>query len=81
MKTTPAPFTCPKCGHKDTEFHAVCPECGRPFVRDFIDTQVHPRDPDPMGIYAGKFWARVFFVLVLLGLAVSVLSSFGLIRI
>jgi len=79
MKTTP--FTCPKCGHKDTEFHKICPECGRPFVRDFIDTQVHPRDPDPTGIYSGKFWARVFLMLVLLGLVVSVLSSFGLVRI
>jgi predicted amidophosphoribosyltransferase len=81
MKTKTTPITCPKCGHKEKEFHKVCPECGRPFVRDFIDTQVHPRDPDPTGICSGKFWARVFLALVLLGLVVSVLSSFGLLRI
>ncbi|MDD1699800.1 MAG: hypothetical protein LUQ04_03285 [Methanoregula sp.] len=79
MKATPTPFTCPRCGFKDDKFHRVCPECGRPFVRDFIDTQVHPRDPDPAGIYSGKFWARVFLAGTLIGLALYLLASFGLI--
>ena len=81
MMTRQVPFACPKCGHEDAEFHTLCPECGRPFARDFIDTQIHPRDPDPTGIYAGRFWARVFLVLVLVGLVISFLASFGLIRI
>ena len=80
MKAQQKPFTCPKCGYKDSRFHKVCPECGRPFVRDFIDTQVHPRDPDPTGIYSGKFWARVFLVSMLLGLAFYLLISFGIIQ-
>ena len=79
MKANKTPFTCPKCGYEDSEFHQVCPECGRPFVRDFLDTQIHPRDPDPTGIYSGKFWARVFLVFTLLGLAFYLFSSFGLI--
>jgi hypothetical protein len=74
-----APFTCPRCGHNDNEFHAVCPECGRPYFRDYIDTQFHPRDPNPTGIYSTKFWAQVFLVLVLLGLVVHVLASFHVI--
>jgi len=78
MNVSKFPFTCPKCGYKDREFHQVCPECGRPFARDFIDTQIHPRDPDPTGIYSGKFWARVFIVLTLGGLALYLLFSFGL---
>jgi hypothetical protein len=79
MTTGNAPFTCPRCGHEDNEFHAVCPECGRPYFRDYIDTQFHPRDPNPTGIYSTKFWAQVFLVLVLLGLAVHILASFHII--
>ena len=78
MKVNQAPFICPKCGFKDGKFHKVCPKCGRPFVRDFIDTQVHPMDPDPAGIYSGKFWARAFLVCMLLGLALYLLASFGI---
>ena len=63
IKANKIPFTCPKCGYQDREFHQVCPECGRPFVRDYIDTRVHPGDPDPAGIYSGKFRARVRFFL------------------
>ena len=77
-KTGDAPFACPRCGHEDIEFHTVCPDCGRPYFRDYIDTQVHPRDPNPTGIYSGKFWAQVFLVLVLLGLFIHVLGSFHL---
>jgi len=70
------PFTCPRCGFKDKIFHTVCPECGRPYFRDYIDTQVFPRDPNPQGIYKGKFWARIFLVLTLIGLALGILASF-----
>jgi hypothetical protein len=71
-----APFTCPRCGHEDEEFHPVCPACGRPYFRDYIDTQFHPRDPDPPGIYSGTFRTQVFLVLVLPGLVIHVLASF-----
>jgi predicted amidophosphoribosyltransferase len=79
MKTRQSPFICPRCGYKDREFHQVCSGCGRPFVRDFIDTQVHPRDPNPAGIYSGTIWARVFLVCTLLGLTLYLLASFGII--
>jgi ribosomal protein L32 len=72
-------FTCPRCGFKDRIFHKVCPECGRPVLRDYIDTQVHPRDPNPQGVYKGKFWAHIFLILTLLGLAIGILVSFHLI--
>jgi len=73
------PFTCPRCGHGDKEFHPVCPECGRPYFRDYIDTRFHPRDPNPTGIYSTKFWAQVFLVLTLLGIAIHILASFHII--
>ena len=79
MKTSNSPFTCPRCNYKDSEFHQVCPGCGRPYFRDYIDTQVHPRDPEPQGIYSGKFWARVFLALTLLGLAIGILALFHII--
>jgi hypothetical protein len=47
------PFTCPKCGYADSEFHTICPECSRPFMRDYADTRIHPRDPDLTGPWAG----------------------------
>jgi ribosomal protein L32 len=74
-----SPFTCPRCGYQDRIFHQVCPECGRPYFRDYIDTRVHPRDPEPQGVYKGKFWALIFLVLILIGLAVSILPSFHII--
>jgi hypothetical protein len=77
MKIIPGPFSCRKCGHKDAEFHMICPECGRPAVRDFIDTRLYPRDPDPNGIFSGKFWAKAFLIALFLGLAVSLLASLG----
>ena len=76
MTDDEAPFTCPRCGFKYKIFHQVCPECGRPYFRDYIDTQAFPRDPNPQGIYKGKFWARVFLVLMLFGLALGILASF-----
>jgi ribosomal protein L32 len=72
-------FTCPHCGFKDRVFHRVCPECGRPFLRDYIDTQVHPRDPNPQGVYKGKFWALIFLIVILIGLVLGLLMSFHLI--
>lgn len=68
------PFTCPHCGNRSDEFHNVCLECGRPFMRDYIDWRMHPRDPDLRGtFYYNPYWARVFLVLTALGLVVSVL--------
>ncbi len=60
MNAKKTSFTCPKCGYKDREFHKVCPEYECSLVQDFLDTQIHPRDPDPTGIYSGKFWAWLF---------------------
>ena len=74
------PFTCPKCGYKSPEFHKVCPECGRPFVRDYIDTQVYPRDPDLTGVCTSRFWIRVFLVLTIGGILLHLLQEFGLLR-
>jgi len=71
-------FTCPKCSYADSEFHNTCPECGRPFMRDYTDTQMHPRDPDLTGVVTMKFWARVFLVLMAGGLFLGVLRLFGL---
>jgi hypothetical protein len=73
------PFTCPRCGFRDSIFHEICPECQRPYFRDYIDTRFYPRDPDPQGIYKGKFWGRVFLVLTLIGLAIGILASFHVI--
>jgi hypothetical protein len=79
MNAGKPPFTCPGCGYKGREFHPVCPDCGRVFVRDFIDTRVHTRDANPAGISAGTFRARVFLVCTLPGLALCLLTSFGII--
>ncbi|MFA5236511.1 MAG: hypothetical protein WC362_01490 [Methanoregula sp.] len=69
-------FKCQKCGHADREFHDVCPVCGRPFFRDYVDTQVHPRDPDLAGVVTSKFRARIFLVLMLAGIGVSLFFAF-----
>jgi hypothetical protein len=65
-------FTCPRCGYQDPALHTICPECGRPFQRDYIDTRVHPRDPDLTGVCTSRFWARV----ILLVLAVAAVFWF-----
>jgi len=70
------PFVCPKCGYADGVFHSVCPSCGRPFVRDYTDTQVHPRDPDLTGVVTSTFWARVFLVLLLCGIGTGLFLAF-----
>ena len=71
------PFTCPKCGYADLIFHAVCPECGRPFMRDYADTRIHPRDPDLTGTCTVKFWARILLVLTVGGIVLGLLASSG----
>jgi hypothetical protein len=72
------PFTCPKCDHKDSTFHMICPECGQRFVRDYMDTQFYPKDPDLTGICTSKFWIWVFLLLTLGGIIFGLLSSFGI---
>ena len=44
---------------------------------DYIDTQMHHRDPNPTGICSDRLWARVFLVLTFSGLFLYLLSSFG----
>ena len=79
MNTTPEesldlPFTCPHCRYRSAEFHYVCPACGRPFMRDYIDWRMHPRDPELRGtLYHDPFWARVWLALMVLGVVCMVL--------
>jgi predicted amidophosphoribosyltransferase len=68
------PFTCPRCGHQDPAFHAICPECGRPFQRDYIDVRVYPRDPDLTGLCTSRFWARIFLLVIAAGAAIGFLT-------
>lgn len=55
--TDEKPFTCPRCGYEDRVFHQVCPECGRPYFRDYIDTRDHPQDPDLTGVCKGQLYS------------------------
>jgi DNA-directed RNA polymerase subunit RPC12/RpoP len=59
------PFRCPKCGHRDEEFHLVCPACGRRFFRDYIDARMFPRDPDLTGVCTSRFWIWVLLLLLI----------------
>lgn len=77
---TEKPFACPKCGYRDSAFHPICPECGRPFMRYYLDTQVHPRDPDLTGVCTSKFWIWVFLLSILGGIIINLLFSFGILR-
>ena len=74
------PFTCPKCGYEDSIFHEICPGCGRPFFRDYMDTQVHPRDPDLKGVCTSRFWIWVFLLSILGGILINLLFSFHILR-
>ena len=65
-----ASFACPHCGFRDSVFHPICPECGRPFQRDYVDVRMHPRDPDLTGVMTSRFWARVFLVAVAIWMAI-----------
>jgi hypothetical protein len=67
------------CGTKSDRFHFICPECGRPLVRDSIDTRIYPRDPDLQGTFGfKKFWARIILVIVLLFLGIMYLIRYGI---
>ena len=72
-------FVCPRCGYSDNTFHQVCPECGRPYFRDYIDSRINPRDPNPQCVYKGKTWARIFLTLTPISLGVGLLFSFHII--
>lgn len=76
MEDPPAPpsFTCPHCGAVSDTFRTICPSCGRPYVRDYIDVRVHPRDSNLTGTFAyRRFWARVSLALIVLGVALTIL--------
>lgn len=73
-------FICPRCGFRDYIFHHICPECGRTYFRDNIDMQFFPRDPNPEGVYKGKFWAGVFLLLTVIGLAFGLLLKYHVIQ-
>ena len=67
-------FTCPHCRNKTGEFHYICPACGRPLMRDYIDWRMYPRDPELQGTWCyHPFWARIWLILAILGLGVFVL--------
>jgi len=70
-------FFCPRCGFRDSAFHTICPACGRPFARDYVDKQMHPRDPDTTGIFSGRLWARVFLACALAGFGLYLLGMFS----
>ncbi len=70
------PFSCPHCGWESDTFHTICPACGRPYFRDYIDVRMHPRDSDPIGRFSyRRSWARVFLVLAVLLIVFLVLIS------
>ncbi len=76
MKDTasPPPFSCPHCGAASDSFHPVCPACGRPCFRDYIDVRMHPRDSNLAGTFSfRKFRARVFLVLAVLVIILMIL--------
>ncbi len=73
------PVRCPKCGYRSCQFRMVCPGCGRRFVRDSIDTRLHPRDPDLTGVCTSRFWIWVFLVFTLGGVTLGLLLNLGLI--
>jgi len=77
MNTENLLFKCPRWGYTDKNFQEVCPECGRPYLRDYIDTQMHPGDPNPAGIDSGRFRARAFLIPPLTGIMLYLLFSFG----
>ncbi len=57
-------FTGPCCGYQNSSLQTICPECGRPYQRDYFDIRVHPRDPDRTGVCTSRFWARVALVVL-----------------
>jgi len=70
----PSPFSCPHCGEVSDTFSNVCPACGRPYFRDYIDVRMHPRDSNLIGTFSYRhFWARVFLVLIVLAAILTIL--------
>jgi len=70
----PPPFSCSHCGEVSDTFSNVCPACGRPYFRDYIDVRKHPRDPNLTGTFAyQRFWARVFLALIVLAAILTIL--------
>jgi predicted amidophosphoribosyltransferase len=71
----PYPLSCPHCGAVSDTFSNVCPACGRPYFRDYVDVRMHPRDPNLTGTFAyRRFWARVSLALIVLGVALTILT-------
>jgi hypothetical protein len=74
---SPLPFSCPHCGHEREKFHYICPECGRPLMRDYIDWRMYPRDHELQGtLFYNPFWARIWLglwlALLVLGFVVNI---------
>ncbi|NYT21487.1 MAG: hypothetical protein GKC07_06780 [Methanomicrobiales archaeon] len=73
-RPSPPPFSCPHCGAVSETFRTVCPSCGRPYVRDYVDVRMHPRDSDLTGTFAyRRFWARVSLVIIVVVILLTVL--------
>jgi predicted amidophosphoribosyltransferase len=70
----PSPLSCPHCGAESDTFRNICPSCGRPYIRDYIDVRVHPRDPNLTGTFAyRRFWARVSLAVIVLAVFLTIL--------
>lgn len=76
---TQKPFRCPKCGHTSDKFHMICPSCGRRFFRDYIDTRIHPRDPDLTGVCTSRFWIWVYLLFTIGVIILGLLLNLGFI--
>ena len=76
-KSQDTPFSCPHCHSSDTTFHAICPECGRPFMRDYPDAQIYPRDPDLTGVCTSRFRAKVLLSLILISFTIGIALWFS----
>ncbi|NMB77586.1 MAG: hypothetical protein GYA23_00645 [Methanomicrobiales archaeon] len=74
------PFICPKCHHRSEDFQVICPECGQRFIRDFLDVQLYPKDPDPTGSCTDRFWIQVFLLLTLAGFLYTLLLWSGALK-
>jgi len=58
------PSICPRFVHENDEFHSLCPEYGRPLMRDYIDWRMSTREPARQGtLFYYPFWARIWLVL------------------
>jgi hypothetical protein len=56
-------FLGPLCNYRSSVFSYVCPACGRPFMRDYSDFRIHPRDPNLTAtLFHDPFWARIWLI-------------------